>query len=166
MFKRVFKGRHITRIIGEIAQHSCNLSPDKKYCIEIKEHREKRSLDANAYFWLLCDQLAVAMHLPKEEVYRNAIRELGGVSSTGCFKTKDADELCRLWACKGTGWFAEKSKSKMDGCTRITFYKGSSQYNTAQMSRLIENIVQDCEAVGISTKTPAEQATLLREWGE
>ena len=44
------------------------------------------------------------------------------------------------------------------------FYRGSSVYDNAQMSRLIENIVQDCKAVGIETLTPSELERLKEGW--
>ena len=48
----------------------------------------------------------------------------------------------------------------------VTLYYGSSTYDTKQMSRLIDNIVQDCQAVGIETLTPDKLALLLEEWGD
>lgn len=142
------------------------MNPKKKYRLEVKEHREKRSLDANAYFWVLADKLATAMGITKEEVYRNAIKEIGGVSSTGCFQNEDADELCRLWALKGLGWLTETFPSKLADCTNIVFYKGSSEYDTSQMSRLIDNIVQDCKALEIETETPERLAMMKEAWDE
>lgn len=41
---------------------------------------------------------------------------------------------------------------------------GSSVYNTKQMSRLIDHVVQDCKAVGIETLTPLELDRLKGDW--
>lgn len=71
------------------------------YDCEIKEHREKRSLDANAYCWVLLDKLAQATRIPKTEIYRKAIKEIGGVSDTVCVQQKAADRLCYSWECNG-----------------------------------------------------------------
>lgn len=51
-----------------------SLKPGKVYDVEIKEHREKRSLDANAYFWVLVDRLAEKLRIPKTDIYRSYIR--------------------------------------------------------------------------------------------
>lgn len=51
---------------------------DKPYDLQIKEHRKKRSLDANAYAWVLIGRIADAMRLPPDEVYRQAIVNIGG----------------------------------------------------------------------------------------
>jgi hypothetical protein len=43
------------------------LKEGKAYDVEIKEHREKRSLDANAYFWVLVDRLLKNCGFPKRK---------------------------------------------------------------------------------------------------
>ncbi len=61
--------------------------------VSIKKYRPKRSLDANAYAWVLMDKLAEAMGITKVEVYRGAIRKIGGVSETVCVLSDAADKL-------------------------------------------------------------------------
>ncbi|MEF9865506.1 MAG: hypothetical protein RR814_03615, partial [Oscillospiraceae bacterium] len=61
-------------------------------------------------------------------------------------------------------WTSETTDSKLEGCTNVILYYGSSVYDTAQMARLIDNIVQDCKAVGIETKTPEELQILKERW--
>lgn len=136
----------------------------EKVSVKISKYREKRSLDSNGYFWTLADKLAEKMNITKEEVYRNAIKNIGGVSETVCVQNKAVYKLCSGWKHNGLGWFTETFPSKLEGCTNVILYYGSSTYDTAQMSRLISNIVQDCEAVGIETKTPDELARMLSMW--
>lgn len=137
-----------------------------KLSIEVKPYRERRSLDANAYFFVLADKLAEKLNTTKVEIYRNAIKEIGGVSETVCVKNEAVERLCEGWMSNGIGWQTETLPSKIEGCTNVILYYGSSTYDTAQMSRLIDNIVQDCKAVGIETRTPDEIANLLSLWGE
>lgn len=137
----------------------------RPYDCEIKEHREKRSLDANAYAWVLLDKLAQATRIPKTEIYRKAIKEIGGVSDTVCVLERAADRLEKGWESNGIGWFSERSESRLGGCVNVTLYYGSSVYDTAQMSRLIDYIVEDCKALGIETLTPDKLAMLKEEWG-
>ena len=138
---------------------------DKLYDCEIKEHREKRSLDANAYMWVLIGRLAETMRLPAEEVYRGYIRELGGNYSTGCFQNKDVEQVKRSWSANGIGWLVEDlGPSQIPGCTNLMLYHGSSTYDTATMSRLIDNVVQDCKAVGIETLSEEKLSLLKEEW--
>lgn len=135
------------------------------YDCEIKEHREKRSLDANAYLWVLLDKLAQATKIPKTELYRKAIKEIGGVSDTVCVQQKAVDRLVSGWECNGIGWFTERSESRLEGCVNVTLYYGSSVYDVHQMSRLIDYVVQDCKALGIETLPPDKLAAMKEEWG-
>ena len=138
----------------------------KTYEATIKVHRKRRSLDANAYAWTLIDKLAAAVNLPKEEVYRRAIKQIGGVSDTMCVQNKAVETLCNGWHRHGLGWLTELYPSKIAGCTNVVLYYGSSVYDQAQMSRLIQNIKGDCDSLGIPTKTPDEIAKLVSLWGE
>ena len=141
--------------------HEC-----EKLSIKIDKFREKRSLDANAYFFVLADKLAKKLNTTKEEIYRNSIKEIGGVSDIVCVKNEAVDKLCEMWSGRGIGWQTDTFPSKLDGCTNVVLYYGSSTYNSAQMSLLIDNVVQDCKAVGIETMTPDQLAELKSRWGE
>lgn len=138
----------------------------RTYTCEVKEQHKKRSLDANAYFWVLADKLAEATRISKEDIYRHAIREIGGNSTTVCVRDMAAEKLCQGWEKNGLGWLADTFPSKLPGCVNVTLYYGSSTYDTRQMSRLIDNIVQDCQAVGIETLSPDKLALLVEDWGD
>lgn len=132
----------------------------------IKKYRKGRSIDANAYFWVLADKLAARMSVPKEEIYRGYIKQIGGNNDVVCIQNKGIDNLCSCWAKNGIGWVTDTMPSKLEGCTNVVLYYGSSTYDTAQMSRLINLCVEDCRAVGIETMTPDELDSLLNRWGE
>lgn len=132
---------------------------------EMKRHTKRRSLDANAYAWALIGKLASATGIEKSCIYREAIRDIGGNYETVCVSAKAADAMQKLWESRGLGWQAEAFPSKLKGCTNLNLYYGSSAYDTAQMSRLIDNIVQDCKAVGIETLTEEELGRMKEEWG-
>ena len=132
--------------------------------VEIKPFRAKRSLSANAYAWTLIDKLAEKLNISPAEVYRNAIKHIGGVSEVVCCQNKAVNKFRKMWEANGIGWQTEVLDSKIDGCTNIVCYYGSSQYDKSQMSRLIDNIVQDCKSVGIETMTPAELERLCDAW--
>ena len=139
-------------------------SNGKMYDCQIKEHREKRSLDANAYLWVLIDKISESTRIPKTEIYRKAIKEIGGVSDTVCVQQKAADRLCDGWECNGIGWFSERSESRLEGCVNVTLYYGSSVYDTAQMSRLIDYIIEDCKSLEIETLPPDKLLAMKEEW--
>ena len=134
--------------------------------IEIKKHYRARSLDASARAWALIDALAGKLGISKTEVYRNAIKEISGVSDLVCVKEEAADVLCNNWRKHGIGWMAEKSPSKLNGCVNVTLWYGSSTYNVRQMSDLITQLVFECNEQGIPTMSPKETERLLDAWGK
>ena len=136
----------------------------EKLSLKFGKFKKKRSLDANAYCWTLIGKIAEKTGVPKDEVYRQAIKEIGGNYDVVCIKEEAADSLRSAWSRNGIGWQSDTMLSKLDGCTNVILYYGSSTYDVEQMSRLIENIVQDCKALGIETKNEAELNSLLNQW--
>lgn len=137
---------------------------ERTYTCEVREYRKKRSLDANAYFWVLCDKLAEATNQPKETVYRESIRNIGGNSTIVRVSTVAADKLRENWHKNGLGWVSDELPCRFLGYTNVALYYGSSTYDTAQMSRQIDNVVQDCKAVGIETLPPEKLEALKDAW--
>lgn len=137
-------------------------TPNKEY--EINRAYKKRSLDANALCWVMLDKLAAALGIQKSDLYQRYIKEIGGVSDTVCVPDKAVKRLKAIWEAKGLGWQAETFPSKLEGCTNVTLYYGSSVFNTQQMSRLIDSIVQDCQSIGVETRTKEEIDSLLNQW--
>lgn len=137
---------------------------DTEIEITIQKFSKKRSLDANAYLWKLCGEIAKKLGITKEQVYRKQIREVGEYTPLP-IKEEAVDAFSRIWAEHGIGWFIEViDDSKLPGYKLIFAYQGSSTYDTKQMSRLIENVIQDAKALGIETRSSAEIDSLLRSW--
>lgn len=136
----------------------------KEVNIEIKQARKQRSLDANAYCWVLIDKIAEKTGLRKTDVYRHAIKEIGGVSDTICVMDKAVDRLREGWEKNGVGWQTETMPSKVSGCTNVVLYYGSSSYDSKQMSALIDSLIQDAEAVGVATISEEQAKRMLGQW--
>lgn len=130
------------------------------YKITIDKVRKKRSLDANAYFWELCDKVAAASGVSKTDVYRGYVREIAGNSDIVCVRADAADRLCAVWEARGLGWVTDRVDGKINEFVNVILYYGSSTYDSAQMARLIDLCVQDCRALDIETQTPAQLALL------
>lgn len=137
---------------------------DKQLDIEIKEHKEKRSLDANAYAWVLMGKLSSKLGIKTQDIYRYYVRNIGDNFTTICVKNKAVNRLCEGWERNGIGWITETMPSKIEGCTNVFLYYGSSTYDTKQMSILINHIVEDCREQGIQTETPEQLSNLLSLW--
>lgn len=142
------------------------LNNAEKLVFKIGRYREKRSLDSNAYAWVLMDRLAEKLNMTKEEIYKGYIKEIGGVSEVVCVKNEAVEKLCEGWRHNGLGWQTETFPSKIFGCTNVILYYGSSTYDKAQMNRLISMVVEDCKLQGIDVRTPDEIENMLSLWGE
>lgn len=137
---------------------------NKPHTLEVKPERKHRSLDANSYLWVLLDKLADAMKTTKETLYRAYIKDVG-IFRDFHLSVEEAATFQVAWSRLGTGWITEQVDYAQDG-KRLTVraYYGSSTYNTKQMSRLIDLVVQDCRDQGIETKTPDELALMMSRW--
>ena len=137
---------------------------EKDLDLVLKQYREKRSLTANAYAWALIDKIAEKRRMSKLEVYRNAIRDIGGVSELVCIQNRAVDSLKSTWSSFGIGWQIEELDSNIPGWTNLILYKGSSVYDKAQMAALIDSLVQDAQSIGIETRPQEEIDSLLAEY--
>lgn len=138
--------------------------------IKADKKRKKRSLDANDYLWVLCTKIADRLqagkvYVTKEEVYRKHIQSVG-VYEPLALQEESVDRFSEEWGKRGTGWLVQVVDSKIDGCKKVFAYYGSSTYNTQEMSRLIDSVIEDCRALGVETMPPAELESLLTEWGQ
>lgn len=153
--------QHITITVTRDFREDYDRLKDADVSVEIKKWREPRSKDANAYAWVLIDKIAAALSIDKVEVYREAIREIGGVSDTVCVQDAAVQKLREGWEHNGIGWQTEVFPSKIEGCTNVVLYYGSSTYDTKQMSLLIDHLVTEAKSLGIETMTPDRLAALV-----
>lgn len=133
---------------------------DKELEIEIKEYKQKRSLNANALLWKLCNEIGNKLRLSKEEIYLNMLKHYGqseiisvqsDVNIQGYFK-----------------YFEEIGQAKINGKNYFTYYKifkGSSEYDTQEMSILLDGVVQEAKEQGIQVLSASELDLIKREWG-
>lgn len=150
-----------------VARRFLHQKKERLYAAKIKEYRERRSLDANAYCWVLIGKLSAALGLPPEEVYKEAIQDVGGNYEVVPIKAEAVETWKRIWIGSGTGWICQDmGESKLKGYRNLMCFYGSHVYDTQQMSRLIDVIVEECKLQGIETKTPDELARMVQEWGQ
>ena len=142
------------------------LKNENKLNVEIKKHREKRSLDANAYFWKLLQELCELTEIDTTREYKRRIKELG-IFRRFRIEKDNIKTFEKMWTAQGIAWFCEVADTEYVGDIEfkiINAYYGSSSYNSKQMSRLIDGVVQDCKIYGIETKPQQEIDSLLKEW--
>lgn len=129
--------------------------------VDIKRYRASRSLDANAYLWVLLDKIAYKIGSTKELIYREIIKRCG-VFDVIAVRSDAAEAVIRGWSDRGIGWVAEEIDGcKLDGAKRIALYYGSSVYDTAEFARLLNEVIADAKELGIDTATPDEIALMM-----
>ena len=144
----------------EIIQYLYN--QDREKVFEIKEHKQKRSLNANSYCWVLLQKLADILHTTKEELYKKYIREKG-IFRIITIDNQAVDTFIHLWQEKGLGWICDVS-NRGNNSTDLIAYYGSSSYNSKQMANYIDFLVEECKTQGIETLTPQELESLKDNW--
>ncbi len=131
-----------------------------KLDIKAVKHREKRSLDANAYMWVLLQKMADVLHQDKDFLY---IEMLGkyGVFTHIIVKPHMVDKVKAEWRN-----VRELGEVCVNGTTGIQLqcYFGSSTYDTKEMSVLIDGIVSECKELDIETLPPDELERMKAEW--
>lgn len=142
---------------------------DSEISVEIKKVTKHRSKTANDFCWAMCTDIGNALRppLPKEEVYRKAIRDVGEYEPLP-IKAEAVETFQNRWAQKGVGWFADViDDSKIPGYKLVFAYYGSSTYDTVSMSRLIDFLKQDMEAMELAIPvSKEEEERLLSAWGK
>lgn len=135
----------------------------KKLNLKINKYRPKRSLDMNAYMWELIKQISEMTDVEPKAIYRDAISYL---DTFYIFPLRNdvVDRFEEDWKLKGDGWFCERFDSRFKGYTNVRAYYGSSTFDTKQMSKLIDLIIQECNQLGIETRPKEEIESMLKEW--
>lgn len=160
-------GQNITVTVAADFREAYEELKDVPVEITIKKAQRHRSMEANRYAWVLIDQIAARQHMKKSEVYRNAIRDIGGFSKD-MFMQMDAVPVFRqIWEKQGLGNQVEiVDEEKETGWASIRVYFGSSTFDAAQFSTFLDSLIQDAEALGIPTITPKEEERMLGKWSE
>ena len=146
----------------EIAER---LNDGKTYTIEIKEYRRKRSLDANALYWSVLTQLAKVLNTSNAELHNILLRRYGQVEKYDdqlvYVVLPDTLEGARKADCAETYHLKPTSQTRVgrDGKSYRTYIllRGSSTYDSAEMSRLIDGLISECKEVGLDVLTERER---------
>jgi len=145
------------------------LKQDKGIMWDLSEHKErrKRSLDSNAYFHVLCDKLRQKLGISMARCKNHLIADYGQILYLGdepmIYKTNAPED------------YMMELETLHTKCVKVTtengrevffyrVYRGSHEYNTEEMSRLINGTVEECKAQGIETATPDEIARMQALW--
>ena len=133
------------------------IDENSEYTVTLTKKSKKRSLNANAYAWVLCEKIAHELsknaYISKNDVYKRVIQEAVG-------------RFIEIWHGHGLGWHAEDAgPAKTEGYTIVRAYHGSSVYTVDEMRRLIDALVDECSLLNIQIEDNDYINSLVREWG-
>lgn len=135
----------------------------QKVSVRISKYRQKRSLDANAYCWVLCSKIAEACNTSKDEVYEEMLQKYGyfykddnGYITVTVKAEVDMSKIQGHW----------KFYSGNENFSAYLMIKGSSQYDSAEMAKFIDRIVDEAKGLDIETLPPAQLQSMIERWGK
>lgn len=142
-----------------------------RVAIKVTKYNEKRSLDANAYYWLLIGKLAKALNISNNYCHNVMLRRYGvleEIDGKPVYLVIPNTEEAEKKADEAETYHIKPTSNVREGNDGIMYrtymlLKGSSRYDTAEMSRLISGLVDECKQCGIETLTPAELERMLVE---
>lgn len=129
-----------------------------KLAVKIDRYKAKRSLNANAYAWLLIGKIGDATRASKEEVYLRMLKDYGQSDLVSVLSHIPVGYYFR--------YYEEAGESTLNGklFKHYRVYKGSSEFDTREMSIFIDGIVSEAKNLGIETMTPNEIAKMKDLW--
>jgi hypothetical protein len=129
-----------------------------KLSIEIKPYREKRSLNSNSYSWLLIGKIADILRAGKDEIYLKMLKRYGQSDLVSVLSHVPVEHYFK--------YYEEAGESNLNGkmFTHYRVYKGSSEFDSREMSIFIDGVVSEAKELGIQTETPDEIAKMKSLW--
>jgi hypothetical protein len=129
--------------------------------ITAKKHRKRRSLDANAYAWVLMQKIAEKIHTDKWTVYLECLRRYSRSFSHVIVKPEAVEKMKELYRTS-----VDLGEVNVNGQTghQLQVYFGSSSFDTKEMAVFIDGIVNECKELGIETIPPMELRRMLNLW--
>ena len=134
------------------------LDQDRQKLYQVEEYKEKRSLSANAYLWVLVGKIADVLRTSKDEVYVEMLKRYGQGDYVSVRSDINVNGLFK--------YYEERGQSEVNGkqFTHYMVYRGSSEYDTREMSVLIDGVVSEAKELDIETLPPQQIARLQEEW--
>jgi len=136
----------------------------KLLSVEVKQHRQKRSLDSNSYAWVMISKMANALFTTPDEVYISMLTKYGQREPQLLSVVSEGVEMIQR-ATNNHCTIVGVSELNGREFTHIAILRGSSTFDSKEMSLLIGGIVSDCKELNIETMSPDELKLLNEEWG-
>jgi len=149
--------RTITLVISE--DKDLTELHNKKVTLDIDKYKGHRSLNANAYLWVLCTEIAKVLGSDKDTIYLRQLFKYG-VFQDVIIKREAIEAFSKV-----VKYLQILDEYDTSDVVTARCYFGSSGYDTKEMSVLIDGTVQDAKEIGIDTWSQEEIDNLIKNWG-
>lgn len=146
--------------VNDFKQLVDELKDKERLPIEVKQYREKRSLNANNYAWKLITEIANVLRASKEEIYFMMLKMYG--------QSEIISVLAHIPLNNYVKYFEEAGESTLNGklFKHYRVFKGSSEFDSREMAIFIDGIISEAKNLNIQTETPNQIAEMKARWGE
>lgn len=129
-----------------------------KIAVNIGKYRVKRSLNANAYAWAMINEIGNKLNASKDEIYLGMLKRYGQSAVISVLAHIPIDRYVK--------YYEEFGETTLNGkdFKHYKVFKGSSEFDTREMSIFIDGIVSEAQDLGIQTLTPAQIAEMKSLW--
>lgn len=144
--------------VNDFKQLVDELKDKEKLSLEIKQYREKRSLNANNYAWKLITEIANVLRASKDEIYLLMLKRYG--------QSEIISVLSHIPIENYVKYFEEAGESTLNGklFKHYRVFKGSSEFDSREMAIFIDGIVSEAKELFIQTMTPNQIAEMKAMW--
>ncbi len=143
------------------AVRSCQETANKRLVAQFAWYKEKRSLNANAYFHVLVGKIAKALNESEEFVKAMLVTDYGAQAAVIALPSGVTPASAGIAYSK---WLNDFTSPKGVKCAQFAVYKPTHTLDTSEMARLIDGAVTEAQQLGIETKTPEELDRIKALW--
>lgn len=154
---------HVAEEATGIAKMLCDKFKDDFVDIQVEKWSDKRSLQANAYFHVLCNKIAAATKSSMDDVKKMLVQQYGTLARGSDGKLAGAilppntnvDDFYPYYK-----WYETDER----GFNKYLFFKQTHTLTKDEMNRLIQGTVDEAKALNIETLTPQEISQMMNRW--
>jgi len=133
----------------------------EKLRVKVSQYRNRRSLDSNAYLWVLFQKMAEVLRTDKWSIYLQMLKKYGQFTYI-VVKLAAMEAVKKQWReCEEVGEVDIHGEKAI----QMLCYYGSSTYDTKEMSNLIDGVVNECKELDIETLSSEELNRMKSQWG-
>lgn len=162
------KQRLTIELDGDFREQWDKLHQEPLLDVEIKKHRNRRSLSANAYFHVLCNKIAAETGESDDEVKRRLVVSYGALArdkdgKTVGLKLPPTVDPCEFYPY--VRYYETRQENGKDFACYFV-YKDTHRMDTKEFSHLVDGAITEAKELGIQTDTPEQLARYKEEWSK